>query len=108
MTQFKIRYFKSHDFKTVLVTGVFGGIQSNGLINADFFVDRVLIPDFQTLEIDETKNLIKETTDAKDGHVAREIQCGIMMDISTAKVLVEWLNSKIKEAEDIRLKTLDK
>lgn len=94
-----IKYVKSHDFKTSLATGVYGGLTSNGMINANFFTDRVIIPTHQSLEIDEEGKQQGSPKDIKDGDFVREVQFGALMDINSAKVIVAWLDSKIAEFE---------
>jgi len=98
----KIRYIKSYDFKASLATGVYGGITSTGLISANFFIDRPVIPDSQDVEIEEeTGTVIGDPVDHKDGDLVRELQFGTLMDINSAKIIVKWLESKIKQHEEI-------
>jgi hypothetical protein len=95
----KIKYLKAPDFKTTLATGVYGGITGNGLINANFFTDRTIIPKYQVIEVSEGGVQIGLPVDERDGDLMREVQGGILMDIQTAKVIVAWLDSKIDEFE---------
>lgn len=95
----KIKYVKSHDFKTSLATGVYGGLTNNGMINANFFTDRSIIPTHQSLDVDEEGRAIGSPKDMKDGDMVREVQFGTLMDINTAKVIIGWLNTKIEEFE---------
>src|SRR5688572_1446985 len=97
----KIRYLKSYDFKVSLATGVYGGITTNGLINANFFSDRTVIPTSQIVEIDGQGNIIS-SVEEKDGDVVREVTVGLLMDVNSAKLLVNWLSSKIDEFEKIK------
>ena len=87
----KIKYVKSHDFKTSLSTGIYGGLTSNGMINANFFTDRAIIPTHQTIEIDESGRQQGSPEDIKDGDLVREVQFGTLMDINTTKLIVSWL-----------------
>ncbi len=96
----KIRYIKAYDFKAALATGVFGGITSSGLINANFFSDRVVIPDSQTIELNEIGEPQGEPIDQKDGDIVREMQSGVLMDVNTARVIAGWIQDKIKEHEE--------
>lgn len=95
----KIRYLKSYDYKASLATGVYGGITANGMINANFFTDRSVLPDSQLIEVDDKGVQIGLPKDQKDGDLLREVQTGILMDVNTAKVVVAWLDSKIEEFE---------
>jgi hypothetical protein len=96
---FRIKYSKASDFKTTLATGVFGGLSNNGLLNANFFTDRAILPKYQNIEIDDEGNQIGKPVDEKDGDMLREVQVGVVMDINTAKSIVAWMNSKIEEFE---------
>ncbi len=95
----KIRYLKSYDYKASLATGVYGGITANGMINANFFTDRTILPDSQLIEVNDSGVQIGLPKDQKDGDLLREVQTGILMDLNTAKVIVAWLDSKIEEFE---------
>ncbi len=95
----KIRYLKAYDYKASLATGVYGGITANGMINANFFTDRTILPDSQLIEVDDKGVPIGLPKDQKDGDLLREVQTGILMDVNTAKVIVAWLDSKIEEFE---------
>lgn len=96
--QIKIRYIKSHDYKVALSTGIFGGLGSNGLINANFYIDRVIIPKNENVEIDENGSIVKSEYE-REGDAVREVQFGALLDINTAKQIADWLNSKIFEHE---------
>jgi hypothetical protein len=95
----KIKYLKAHDFKTSMATGVYGGVTNNGLINANFFTDRSVIPDYQTIEIDESGVPQGPPKDQRDSDLIREVQFSALMDVGTARVIVAWLDSKIQEYE---------
>ena len=96
-----IKYVKSHDYKASLSTGVYGGITVNGLININFFVDRVIIPSHQEFEVDENGTVLNQISEKKDGDSLREVQYGALLDLNTAKLVVDWLGKKIKEHETL-------
>lgn len=96
-----IRYFKSYDFRASLATGVYGGLTSNGLINANFFTDRVIIPDIQTVDVNEDGITIGAMKEEKHGDIAREVQACILMDLNAAKIIAGWLETKIREHEEL-------
>lgn len=95
----KIKYIKSYDYKTVLTTGIYGGLANSGLINANFFTDRTIIPKSQTIEINDAGEPIGIPIEEKDGDMTREVQIGLLMDANTAKAVVSWLQAKIDEFE---------
>jgi hypothetical protein len=95
----KITYLKSHDYKTSFITGVHGGLASNGLITASFFGDRHALPEMTLTDINENNTVLK-TEDIKDSDVVREVQFGVMMDINTTKLIIGWLSNKVREYEE--------
>lgn len=97
----KVRYVKSYDCKTVLVSGIHGGIGSNGLLNANFFLDRVVIPDYQIMEIDEKAVQVGLPVDQKDSDVVREVQTTLLFDVNTARLFINWLESRIRDYEGL-------
>lgn len=97
----KIKYLKAHDFKTSLSTGVYGGVTTNGMINANFFTDRSVLPTFQTIEVDEKGRQLGPPVDERECDLMREVQFSAMMDLHTAKVIVAWLDSKVTELETL-------
>lgn len=101
---FGFHYQKNPDFKTVYTSGVVGGINVQGLINMNFFVDRPPIPQKVTYDVVEQENkpVIGQQTniDVKDGAI-REVQVGLLLDIHTAQSIINWLEQKIKEIKSV-------
>src|SRR5258708_32860520 len=97
VSKVKVKYEKSYDFKVALTTGIYGGIGSNGLIQANFFVDRIVLPSSQVISIDEKGIQVEQSVDEKDGDLLREIQFGAFMDINTAKIVGDWFLARVKE-----------
>jgi hypothetical protein len=92
-----IKFIKAHDYKTSFITGIYGGMAPNGLINVNFFTDRAILPKSQTIEVDEKGVAIGLPINNTDADFAREIQFGTIMDVNTARMLVDFLQSKIAE-----------
>ncbi len=93
-------YVKNNDFKTVFASGIIGGLNISGLINMNFFIDRTVIPRNAILEVGDD-GLLSEIVgagDKKDG-VIREISCGVVMDVPTAKQTIQWLEQMISTIE---------
>jgi hypothetical protein len=95
-------YVKDHEFRTSYATGVFGGITPNGLIDANFYSERIPIPKRITFKVDaETGHILEETErDTKKGFV-REVHCGVLIDVGLAKSMIQWLEERIKQIEDL-------
>lgn len=99
---FDTHYVKNNDFRTVFTSGIFGGVTPSGLINMNFFSDRAPIPKRITFEVDPKAGQLNNEVerDSKEG-VVREVHFGMLIDINTAKSVVEWLNQKIAHLENL-------
>jgi len=94
-------YQKNNYYKNYHVDGVVGSLTPKGLINLNFFVERNPIPTQITFEINKDNTLGKEIDRKSKIGVIREINTGIVIDLQTAKSIVEWLNAKIDEHKKI-------
>jgi hypothetical protein len=91
-------YIKIPSYRTYHVDGIFGGLTPRGKIYCELFIDRNPTPQTAVHELSEDGYLSgtpKEQTGK--GGVIREIECGIIFDIDTAKTFKEWLDSRIKQ-----------
>lgn len=101
-------HIKSDNFRSVLATGIIGGVTVNSLVNMNFYTDRTVIPNELTFEIEESGKLGKEINRVSKQGVIRDIQFGVLMDVVVAKNLVKWLNEKIEHIESTAPKTQNK
>lgn len=97
-------YIKTNNYKTFYSDGFFGGITPKGKIYMEPFIERGATPQ-------QVKHIISEDGDIDGGtileakkDVIREIECGIVMDVETAKALQNWLTTKIEEFQEINNK----
>lgn len=104
LSQITFNYIKADNFHSVLSTGVVGGITVNALIDMNFFTDRVTIPQKITLEINKDGSVAKEINIETKSGTVREVQFGVLMDVTVAKSLISWLNEKIKIIETTQKK----
>jgi hypothetical protein len=102
---FTFKHVKSHDFKTVKIDGIFGGVNARREINLNFFIDTIDIPKQVVHQINGIQVGKQIQTDPIQSAV-REIPFSVNMDVPTAKSVVIWLNEKIKEAETV-IKSLE-
>lgn len=93
-------YIKSNYFRVAHADGAWGGITPRGLIQINFYSERQPIAKqtFHTIEGDRLGPEIADRRIVRDGPV-REIEFGAVMDLSTAKLVREWLDDKIKVLE---------
>jgi len=95
-----INYEKSPHYKIHNCDGLWGGVSSHGKIFVDVYTEHPPIPTKETLEITDGVNTNKKT-DLVDGHILRTFVCGLVMDISTASSIGNWLLTKVQEAQNI-------
>lgn len=103
-------YQKADKYKNYHIDGVYGGLLPTGNIWFDVFIEKGLVPDCSIFEVDgETgrSNEIESSPDTKN-KLLRELQSGFTMSLSTAKIVKEWLDEKIRAAETFEQKTINK
>ncbi len=94
-----IHYIKTPSYRTYHVDGAYGGITPNGNIYCEFFIDRNVTPQSILYNINEKGGLGKPKKVTGKKGIVREIECGISIDIRTARLLKNWLEDRIKEYE---------
>jgi hypothetical protein len=94
-----IKYQKTYDYKTSFVTGIMGGLATNGMISASFICDRHALPESSIVELNEN-NIPLKVEEIKGNDMIREAPFGIIMDINTTKLIISWLTNKVREHED--------
>jgi len=102
ITELSFDYIKSNLFRVVHVDGVHGGIAPNGhTIQMAMFSERSPIPKSETYELKEGRLGERKSLEKRDALI-REVEIETLMDINTAKKIVQWLEDKIAVAEEIR------
>jgi len=104
----KITFYNklSYNFTQVYADGVFGSVTPKGLININFFSERLAIPLDVTFNVTQDGKLgekVEENLASKKG-VIRDYNFGVFIDVNTAKAFRSWLDDKIKLAENINQK----
>jgi hypothetical protein len=86
------------NYRTYYIDGIFGGITPRGLLALECFIERKSTPTRIKYLIKDSGELGAETErDDETKGLLREIECGLIIDINTAKSLVKWLSQKIEE-----------
>jgi len=101
--QVKFKYVFPKDYNPVYCNGAFGGISTSGEIVANFFLERMPIPNSMTNSVNEDGSLSGVVTmDPEDLNetVIRYISTGIVLSESGAKSIYEWLGKQIQELEN--------
>lgn len=95
-------YIKSNYFRVIHIDGVFGGNAPRaGLIHMAIWNERWPIPKQSTFEFNPNGQLGKEIEEERVTRdaIVREVECLLIMDITNAKVIRDWLNEKIANLE---------
>jgi len=96
-------YIKSNSFRVMHADGVHGGVSPRLDIHMAVFTERAPFPKEIYHFLKPDGMLGAEDFPNRKGRKGfiREIDADIIMDVQVAKVLVTWLNDKIKQVEDI-------
>lgn len=98
--EIEAHFIKSPDFKTVPISGAYGGPLGNGQLNLILFTERIPIPTRIVLDVQSDGTVVEKSRDSKDG-IIREVALGVMLDIDAAKAIHQLLGSMIEQQEKI-------
>ena len=98
--EIKFHYIKSNFFRTIHSEGVIGGVTPFSSIVINFYSERQSIPQIVTHELREDLTLGKEIERSGREGVIREVEVSVSMNLLAAKALKDWLDLRLKEAEE--------
>lgn len=98
-----VHYKKTESYRSYHVDGLFGGLTPNGQLYIELFLERLVTPQTIRYTIASDGSLGDEKIGDRIGKsgIVREIEAGLIMHISTAKIIKSWLDEKIKEHDAI-------
>ncbi len=99
----KFRYIFPEDYNPIYCNGVYGGISPSGDIIANFFLERMPIPNSMTNDVNEDGTLsgvVSVDPADLDNILIRNISSGIILNKNSAKSIYEWLGRQIEEIEN--------
>ena len=96
-------YVKSNYFRVIHADGAMGGFTPRGEVFFSIYSERAPLPDVtvQAIENGQLGKEIIEQRKVSEG-IVRELEIGVVMDLTVAQSLVTWLNERIKVAEQMR------
>jgi radical SAM superfamily enzyme YgiQ (UPF0313 family) len=104
MSNIKCKYIFSKDYNPKYANGAQGGINPQGEIVINFYLERNALPNSQTFQLDDNNTISKEINvepnDLKNSFV-RVFENGVVMNYQTAKEFHKWLGGHIKKLEEI-------
>lgn len=98
----KFKYIFSDDYNPVYVNGAQGGVNPQGEIVANFYLERLALPTAQTQVVTPEGRLGEVIeTEPKDWNQSfvRFVKNGIVMNLQSAKSIHVWLGGLIEQCE---------
>ncbi len=99
----RFKYVFPENYNPVYCTGAFGGISTGGEIVANFFLERMPVPNSVTNSVNPDGTLggiIEIDPENFEDTVIRYISAGIVLNKDNAKSIYEWLGNQIQELEN--------
>lgn len=99
------KYKFADNYNPVYVNGAYGGVSAQGEIVANFFLERLPLPNSVTHKVSEN-NIVGEVIDEKNNpqdlnkSLIRFVQSGIIVNVETARQIRNWLDKQIKLLEN--------
>lgn len=94
----KVKYKYADDYNPQYVNGAHGGINVQGEIVANFYFERVPMPNSITHEVTKEGglgNIVVTEPEDLTKSVLRYVQSGIVMNLEVAKQIHKWLGNQI-------------
>jgi len=96
MADIKIAFRKALDYRIIPVTGAWGGVNPQGEIVFDLFVEKLEVPESVQIKIEPGRPPVEIS---REGQIhVRESQIGVVVRPDIARSLGEWLIQKANEA----------
>ncbi|MBI1783927.1 hypothetical protein HYR69_02170 [Candidatus Sumerlaeota bacterium] len=100
----KIDYIKGSQFRVIHADGAVGGLSPRLDIHMTFFSERWPIPQQVAHQVGPDGRIgeeIREDRIQRDGLV-RELEADVVLNESTARALVNWIEERLQELQKIR------
>lgn len=104
--EIQAKYTKTGAFPVLHADGMFGGLTPGGQLYVAFFSEHAQLPEAEILRREPEGDTYRPVaTDSLQG-VVREVGVEIIMALPVARAFREWLNVRIKMAEDLGIENL--
>lgn len=100
--QIRFKYVFPENYNPVYCNGAFGGISPHGEIVANFFLERLPIPNSMSNLVNSDGSLggvIATDPENLEQTIIRHISTGIILSEESAKAIYAWLGTQIQELE---------
>lgn len=105
MADINVYYRKNEQYKTLPISGVWGGITPQGFIHGDLIIEKTEMPDKVVLQINDKTGEANQISQSPEGGVIiREALVGIVMFPEVAREIGKWLVQKADEFDNLSKK----
>lgn len=103
-------YIFDDDYNPKYVNGAFGGVNPQGEINLNFYLERFALPKAEHVEIDNESDVTKVIRQPEDvdKRFIRFIQCGITMNRDRAQEIYNFLGQLLSQDAEEKEKKEEK
>lgn len=101
--QIKFKYVFADNYNPVYCNGAYGGTSTRGEIVANFFLERMPIPNSMTNLVNPDGSLggvVTVDPETLDETIIRHVSTGIILNEESAKAIYTWLGDQIQELEN--------
>ncbi len=99
------KYIFDDDYNPKYVNGAYGGINPQGEIAVNFYVERSPIPRTEIYSLNEDGSLDSPIEIEPENHtqnIIRFIETGILLNLENAKKIHQWLGQHITSLESLK------
>ena len=104
--EIQAKYTKTGASPVLHVDGMFGGLTPSGQLYVAFFSEHAQLPEAEILRRDPEGDTYRPVGADQLQGVVREVGVEVIMTLNVARAFQEWLNVRIKMAEDLGIEHL--
>ena len=100
--QINFKYIFDNLYNPTYINGAIGGVTPSKEIVANFYCERHGLPHTETHVIKSDGSIgdiIKRDPEMLQPYVIRFIECGVILNLKSARKIYSWLGDQIKKAE---------
>lgn len=100
----KFKYVFSPEYNPKYVNGAYGGVSTQGEIIISFYLERKGLPKYHEFYVEKDGKMTEKSIEPEDHRhsMVRVVQTGIVLDLTHAKSIHNWLGGKIDELEKMQ------